>query len=360
MMDTNSPKNITYLLGAGASASALPVVNQFKDGLRALVGCFNDVAEKDDLGMKRIYQDLLWLAEKHDIYYSIDTAAKVFFHQEGSNSENLKRLKRTVLLYFLLEQLPIPELLEFRAREHQAPIDNRYFRLLAYYLGSNTVPTLPDNLHFISWNYDMQLELAFNHFGFEQNLRTTSEELKSLPRGGSYRSITKNDVETAKVIHLNGVAGLGLRNKREEEIIENLIDVFSNMSLKEVLEKIKAMNFFEDIEADYMINFAWEKRGLSREYFDRAKEIMANTSDLIVIGYSFPNFNRFIDKDLMKPFMGNDNAVGEALKVNPRRIYFQDIYAEDRVKVLKSQFDISDSIIKHIENTGEFFIPPNY
>ena len=356
MENSNATRSITYLLGAGASANAIPTVARFKDGLRALVGCFNNVTSNGDSGSKKLYEDLLWLAEQHDTYYSIDTAAKVFFHQEGVSSVKLKRLKRTVLIYFLLEQLPLPELRTCRGTGHKDPIDSRYFRLLAYFLGSNSMLEIPSNLHFISWNYDLQLELAFSHFDKRGNLKAISEGLNALPRAGHYRWL-KSGIGAAKVIHLNGVAGL-LLSEKDDDFIENFIHDCAELTLADVLMKLKSNNFFEQFDFNDTINFAWEREGLSREYFNRAQEIMSKTDDLVVIGYSFPNFNRFVDKELMKPFRKVGDSFAETFDL--RRIYIQDLNSTDRAEALKSQFDISDKIIRTINSVDEFFIPPTH
>ncbi|MBW8003922.1 MAG: hypothetical protein FVQ80_18320 [Planctomycetes bacterium] len=46
------------------------------------------------------------------------------------------------------------------------------------------------------------------------------------------------------------------------------------------------------------INFAWETEG--RASIEKARECIAGTESLVVIGYSFPDFNRDVDQLLLQ------------------------------------------------------------
>ncbi|MEO8885976.1 MAG: hypothetical protein ABI367_07925, partial [Mucilaginibacter sp.] len=78
------------------------------------------------------------------------------------------------------------------------------------------------------------------------------------------------------------------------------------------------------------LSFAWEHQ-TDNPFFNHLKESICNTEILVVIGYSFPFFNRDIDKLILNKFVGN----------NLKKVYFQAPDAED----LRERFlAINDSI----------------
>ncbi len=342
-------RSVTYLLGAGASAQAIPVVNKMKDGLVALADCFIRHGYRESIAQK-IDEDFRWLAGLHDKYFSIDTVAKIFFHSEGAGSENLKRLKDVVFLYFLLEQADCEEF--YQERLLLEPIDSRYYRFLAYYLGNEPSPKLPENLNIISWNYDSQLELAYRQFNGRWSLGETSEELASFPRPGNIQ-LYERDAVVAKVIHLNGVAGLSIFSE-DDSSFHNLFDKIKPRDKQSLLTSLNNLNFYSKYSSHSTLNFAWERRKHGFKHLERAKEIMASTDDLIVIGYSFPNFNRDIDKQLLGSFRSKAALTGT---IDNKRIYFQDLTRELRAAAMQDQFRIAK--VHPVAGVDEFFIPPN-
>ena len=68
---------------------------------------------------------------------------------------------------------------------------------------------------------------------------------------------------------------------------------------------------------------------------------------MVVIGYSFPFFNREVDKQVLN-----------ALKQQPsfRKIYFQNPVLSG--EQLKAQFELDDTIgIVHVKDVDNFYIP---
>lgn len=68
-----------------------------------------------------------------------------------------------------------------------------------------------------------------------------------------------------------------------------------------------------DLRMAPYLNFAWEldQNDISLKSIKRAKDIIERTDYLVVIGYSFPNFNRLIDREILK----NSKSL--------RKIYYQ-------------------------------------
>src|SRR5436190_11371807 len=135
---------ITYLLGAGASAQAIPIVKAMPDEIERVIKMFinkNNLIvneSKEVIGsyvqdnaiigieetqpvtaeLKAIVEDLEWLHEQSLLHSSVDTAAKKFFIL--GDSARLNRLKRSLAIFFLLLQSP-----NFMNRSGQG-LDKRY------------------------------------------------------------------------------------------------------------------------------------------------------------------------------------------------------------------------------------------
>ena len=96
--------------------------------------------------------------------------------------------------------------------------------------------------------------------------------------------------------------------------------------------------------------FAWEKTE-----FDKRRKILYDKIEdaqvLVVIGYSFPFFNRETDREIFSKME----------KLN--RIYIQDPYADDIKQFMSSVLTDEQRInllpgIVSLKNTGNFFLPP--
>lgn len=96
------------------------------------------------------------------------------------------------------------------------------------------------------------------------------------------------------------------------------------------------------------IKYAWEN---DPKILEKCKTILKNTDVLIIIGYSFPAFNRKIDSELLK-----------SLKQDAK-IYYQDPFASKSVinniqKSINQDFKI-ELIDKEID-LKNFYIPNEY
>ncbi|MDZ7846326.1 MAG: hypothetical protein U5L96_05970 [Owenweeksia sp.] len=271
-MADKSSRNVTYLLGAGASAKALPTVNKMMEGVQRLANAFSNTKRQDKV-VREIVKEFMWLSKLHEMYYSIDTAAKVLFHRDKSNYD---RLKNVASLYFLLEQTEIEDLKSERL--FFDTIDNRYFRILAYYLGEDSIPRLPSNLNFITWNYDAQLELAFHHFNNHVYNNESAVELNCVPRAGHYR-LLGDDYERANVVHLNGVAGISLNNEGDQNSLRSLFDVIEANTLDELFDELNGLDILGRYSNKHIFKFAWERGLLFQKAFYRAKKVMEETND---------------------------------------------------------------------------------
>lgn len=351
-------KNVTYLLGAGASKNAMPIQKELYQNMYQMADSY--FKEKQDFNKfnnpysyatnDRLMWDIGYFGNKAKLYGTIDTYARKLFLNE--KDDELNWLKLAVNNFFTLWQLN-SEPNYYKPTEKQDSVDNRYISLLASLLikGDNgTNPVIPPNVNFITWNYDLQLELAYSSFC--DSLKYWEDVEQSLLF--TYKKNNNN-----QICHLNGYHGHYFYEKNEK----NLLDRNNNsMSFSDILNKIsftteafhkRESNFFEHI------NYAWENNNIySNEIRKRAAEIFENTDILVIIGYSFPTFNKDIDKNLFRGFYRRKDK----REKKPRlEIYFQDPNAnETRIKEILNLDYERDVTLKCISDKGamEYFYLP--
>jgi hypothetical protein len=337
-------KKVTYLLGAGASAKALPLIKQITDakaiekmgvvdldilqGLpQELFNFSNQIVDKYQYTSRNSTQQskpeaLRKLAEGCIEFGTPDLYAK--FLLEKGDDLNYHQLKTLISNYFIFKQA-------------SGAFD---IRALSFLTTISTNKSLPKEVGIISWNYDTQIEIAANR------LRTPiSSPSDSIANFASWPNIPnpnyKNDYF---LVHLNGVAGYHYD-------ANDLSIPFDNYRLF-------------DHTKEPMLSFAWEddsyiyKRTFTENRLKLALKIASETKILVVIGYTFPFFNRWIDNEIIKEML-------PSLK----KIYFQDPYLNG--DFLYDQFDIPREdeeyrigaktrkkvSIKHIANVDQYYVP---
>lgn len=334
-----SPLNITYLLGAGASAKALPLVKKtdevdsipqrlvhFKKQLEKLSGSYSSDHKSfvDDLKDK-----LLWLSEKTMEFGTPDTYAKFLYLKD---KENLRLLKRTLATYFVFDQII------------NKRFDNRALIFLTSILQHHM--RFPESVNILSWNYDFQLQMAAEYFMQESfSINKTGAYTHSPPLINYHPpvgNISMQSTDEISLVHLNGIAGAFLTNNHGLSLSKN---VFNNVDpdINSILSTLKS----DEFDNGNLLWFAWEKHNISSKSIEYAKKIASKTHVLVVIGYSFPFFNREIDQQIFQATKDSDKL---------SKIYFQDPYASG--DFLKNQFGLKDQItIKDIKSNGNYFIP---
>jgi hypothetical protein len=313
-----------YLFGAGASRNALPLASQFSERLTEFAKILRmagphltDLDESDLPTDDPVWGDarnnlaiaVQWLAEESSHHASVDTfAKKLFFRKEH---DTLRKLKSTLSAYLIAEQ----------ARKS---VDLRYDSFLASVLEFDDYMKirLPQKLRILTWNYDTQLEKAF--FGFCGDQDTVEQQ------------ITNN----RHVRRINGCCGRespGNIDKWFRSVWDTTPDAGWKAAIdlyKEYMEKPLGWPGPD-------ICFAWENPTTNHSF-------MEEVSVLVVIGYSFPYFNRKVDDLIFKQF-------GE----NLRQVYLQ-CPEEDHASVierLKLLLPPIDESIVSITSTDLFYIP---
>jgi hypothetical protein len=334
--------NITYYLGAGASAQGLPIVKGTDDGkLKSLSVSFRDTANslktettidpKFTSIVNALIENLNWLADKSEIFGTVDTFAKFLSFK---NLNELDILRDTLSKFFAIQQ--------FIYKKQ----DNRPLIFLTTVMQDGY--TFPPNIKFISWNYDFQIQLAgevFRKESFTFNIHWSS---KTPPLIGYYPNLGHTmDMKLNEItlVHLNGIAGFFLHQAAG---ITYSLNYFLNEPPKDINDFFRRSNDLG--KTNNLLSFGWEKRNEAFFFENRmkvAKKIIEDTDIIVIIGYSFPYFNREID-----------NEIFSSLKKNSRltRIYFQDPLKTG--DFLRNQFNLNEKIeIVNIQSGGNYHIP---
>ena len=263
-----------------------------------------------------LIKDLMWLYDGAVKHATIDTFAKKLFLTE--KTEEYNKLKKLLAIYFIIEQVI------------NKP-DSRYDTFLANILTPNL--EIPDRIKILTWNYDSQFEIAFNEY--KKTIIT--------PRDIGCYSLHDNEItKSPAIFKINGTASFNNWN--------SLANFRSNYKLnKTILDKI----MYAYKENDSLLSFAWENAGLKNSN-TAVRTFIQNiqfAKTLVVIGYTFPFFNRLVDKEII----GSLN--------NLKKVYIQDPKADevaqsiDAVLASSQKPPINPLSIIPITNCNQFYLP---
>lgn len=357
-------KKITYLFGAGASANSVPILNSLTLKMRAvaeeLIIYSNPstqlsgkipLDDLDGFGKKYFLSfiiDLKVLASKSDEYGTIDTYAKKL--ELNNENDELKKLKFLVSIFFAIWQgyFYKNELIanENGVSSKYSDIDKRYKSLVSNYLikNSNKEPKLDENVNFISWNYDNQLESAFALFyRHHLNLSELNEQIKFLPDN-------RNFYEHNRILHLNGISNFWINDSNIlDRIFQNDDELRLSSLVRRIAELYRPHNFSK---CTSLINYAWDNNSSKLQ---EAKRIFNQTNILVIIGYSFPTFNRQIDSELL---LGNNVEFDEVIYQDPNAN--EDSLSMFNFNIKNNRVSRNRKKPKLLKNTDQFYIPPEY
>lgn len=334
---------ITYLFGAGASRQSLPIVNEIPQRVRDVIELLksseyklSDTEKYDDLKLtisksevqKTLIDDLEWLLANSENHASIDTYAKKLFIKRNYNE--LDRLKAAFSVYLIIEQF-------------LKVADKRYDSFYASILNEN-YHEFPQNLRVLSWNYDSQFEKSFAEYTDQKELSTNQAFLSIITK----YSYDKPNNSKFCLLKLNGTTNI-LQDSgwRQYNFINEYQDSLSIQHLDTIIRNFAALRLAKNIKLFSGLSFAWERYGKpENDIISHAKNETKDTEILIVVGYSFPYFNREIDREII----GNMTEL--------RKIYFQAPDAD----ILKERFlsirtDISNENLLSRYDVGQFLLP---
>ncbi|MBD0833207.1 hypothetical protein [Aestuariibaculum sediminum] len=352
--DTTNLK-IVYYLGAGASYNAVPIQEKLGNGMIEASNQIKTIIGNTDVINQDKYQRLKHEANKlnevaEDLYYfglkatefgSLDIYARRLYLL--GLIDELDRLKFTASTFFTFwENLLFKgQPMDRDKRQYYSNIDKRYLSLLSVLLeptqGGN--PKLNENVTFISWNYDLQLEKAYQTF-----MRDKESDFINVNKSFNFLNTDYPGVKR-DIIHLNGFSGVFKDESKHFSVLSD-----SRIDKKEdfLLDILDNVNDFRDHKSMYRnyINYAWE----NNKNRDAAKKIMSEADVLVIIGYSFPAFNRRIDTDLIDSFRG-----GKGLT----EVIYQDPAASD--DIMNSFFGSNNnSVTINRDIPKQFYIPHEF
>ena len=193
----------TYLIGAGASANVLPVVNQFAKRIKTFRREFHTELKNLKILMHwdPYLDELQALISESEKFGTIDTLAKYYYLKDKSK---LFKLKKILSTYFVLEQSILKKQ------------DNRYLIFLTTIMNGIK---LPKKIKLLTWNYDFQFELAATNFVSDNgasnlggNTVRSGTLINYVPDSGIFNRIEHaNNID---LLHLNGTAGFYLEKDK--------------------------------------------------------------------------------------------------------------------------------------------------
>lgn len=367
-------KNIVYILGAGASAHAIPVMKRLpksmKYFLERLIFSLRDNPELTELITQRRQEFNDLLAEIQQ-FGTPDIVAKIALHK--GEDRKVRDLKNLLTCYILAEQLEsdifeaIDEITDSESQLRQVrddifgevntegylipnELDNRYVEFLSAILsGEGEILSMPENLSIVSWNYDHQIEKALGVFR-NASLKEIQEQFKVFPIT-DVKDVKldfdsqRESVHKKSIIKLNGTAGFGISDSST-----SLFDVNKHKLDSESIE-IMGKRIFErrsSRDVENKLAFAWEREITTvRLATEAALRKIQQAEAVVVIGYSFPNFNRLVDRQIFERFEGS-------------KIYVQDPYPDEIIEKLDGvQKGLKEKAVA-VHSGGSFTIPNEF
>lgn len=357
-------KNVTYLIGAGASAGkrwkdvpggdpkdnriyeGLPCVNEIAGCLRNIYSIIDRTTIPNDLewmdpqiGLASIEdwesarinlsQRLQRLHVFCELNATIDTYAKKLVLKK--RQEKFKELEQLLALFFIYLQL-------------QNYPDSRYDTFLANILEPNL--HFPQNIRVISWNYDSQFEIAYSEYDERGELLVGAKNAKFdinyeiIKINGTANFEPQIDIATLRKNIWDKIWAI------KEEVNGRSIDLQKEQTW--VLEFVYLYQLYVVGKKDNThLSFAFDSSEPSEKIFNRVDKIISQTDALVIIGYTFPFFNREIDRQILKNLKPN------------AKIYIQDKYPKRIIQNFKAvKADIPEEQIEPKDETDQFFLPP--
>lgn len=332
---------ITYLFGAGASCNSLPIVEGMPKAMEDQIEFVKFSIATNENGsilkneptseMLEYVEDLKWLMNASRDHAIVDTLAKKLAVTNKRN--DLYKLKNVLSAFLSIEQ-------------YRHKIDPRYDAFLASLLISSN--RMPDNIRILSWNYDTQIEMAYQFYCNESNIINAQSSL------GVYQKFNDNwraaDYSGGfGIFKVNGSSFLYERNEARSisaYITHNSLNIFQ--AIKEAC--INYIHFKQQpLLYIHGLSFAWEpERENSNNIIEISKKHIVDADILVVIGYSFPFFNRSIDRQLL----------GVEGMPSLKKIYFQAPNANEVIESFSSiRNDIPESNMIPRFGCKQFFLP---
>ena len=282
--------HLTYLIGAGASKQALPVDD-------SLVKLMKDITTIGSNHPKEFITENYLNSFESRFSHIVDLALK-----EKSIDTLAKKLQYDNNLFYNVKNL-IWSYFSIAAGRNK--IDNRYTNLLLKVQDNNASRyRIKDNVSFITWNYDLQIAEAIASID-KIEIWKVAEKYYTYP---GYELLNpdlmnrNSNPKLFKLVHLNGCAGFYRR------IPDNNYTHWCGCDISDPIQYNKFINLVEQNMYTNTINsssnrnsisFAFENNHIKEQSLKFSKQIASETTHLVIIGYSLPDFNKVIDSEIL-------------------------------------------------------------
>ncbi|MGJ4734897.1 hypothetical protein [Leptospira levettii] len=344
---------ITYLIGAGASYHSIPLVNQLNKKILALMDDVyhfefkekyivdNELSLSLDINeIKKNLQNLsIWL-KKELGDNSVDRLAKQL--HDLNQKESLRTLKAILSAYIVFEHFNYDE---SELTQANRDLDPRYPSFFARVSRTEDFVRINNSISIISWNYDLQFEKTYAKYYPHFDFYELFDLLNNYPTLNGYKNF---EIEKFKLIRLNGYAGsiINFREKKFHSLLKN----FNLQSREDAYNLfIKIFSFLNQPPNHIFsgLRFAFERPFDFYDPVSICEKFLTSTEFLVIIGYSFPDFNREFDSRLIKSMK------------NLNKVYVQDFAnVYNRIKeIFEFESDLKPEIV-NIKELNEFYSPP--
>ncbi|XDD45302.1 hypothetical protein AB3N60_11295 [Leptospira sp. WS39.C2] len=352
-------KNI-YIFGAGASYYAIPVVNNINKRLNETLERICQITIPESLKSPIALHNLKTIAEMQHLLKetkdwlmdelgdnSIDTLAKRL--SDLNDYQNLTRLKAILSSYLIYEQTKKEK--HLKLSEASREIDPRYrdfFARAGKRVGDYVV--INSNISILSWNYDLQFEKTYSTYYPNKDLSEFSDLLNSFPSYGNSQNNILTNNDKFNLVKLNGTAGL-LYHKSDKKLF-SLLRNFKDKGT--YTNELLALDIFVNTMNPSLsythspgLKFAFEAKPDGDDLIEKAKNLCHDAEKLIIIGYSFPDFNREFDIEILR----NLSSLKEIIIQDYESGY------DRNQEILKTILNEKINI-KHHKDLEKFYIPP--
>lgn len=338
---------VVYLLGAGASfgtrengignpiITGLPIVSEIEGELENIANLLASLP-LNDKNLEENKQRLIKGFQKLKVACSdnatIDTYAKKLWLQGKKNE--FAQVELLLTIFFILEQV---------IHKPDKRYDTFYASVLQREVECYDKLTLPDDIRILSWNYDNQLEMVYREY-LKKNYSEIRNDLGIYDaKGDGQKELPQKQ---CSIIKLNGTANFFAE--------EDWLQYSDTKKIDENLLKIILNNYAECVyvglcEGRLRLNFAWEEAYSKDLLENMIPKLVQDTATLVVIGYSFPYFNRRIDRAIIEKMSHLKNIYIQ--DKFPERIqqYITPVIPENRLAGIK---------IVPLDDVEQFYLPP--
>ena len=284
------------MLGAGASAPAIPAVGSFEESLRKQRDWLTREARSDlsgefrHQGVRHTYTAALesYLTASRGLElkckgHSFDEYAVDLYNSHGNATNGeYRQLKAEISTFFAIEQA---RCLKAQTRYHY------WFNQLVAEV-NHRPPTLPEGVKVLTWNYDQLAALALAKIRKQDDVPGTMRKF-------GVRTMADDSMSGFSILHLNGM--IGLRKDGHDVPMFPHAGVNPMMAVKEALRHHHLARFDGNgkVSPEYSIRFGWEREVNRGEKLKAIRAELVGARKLVCVGYSFPPVNHTVDKALL-------------------------------------------------------------